>query len=74
MGKKQKILAFENSACLHCFQIIPVDEDDAEVDVTTDQIKETVTTREEHIVTSESKGGKCISLFSKQLWDVKLSI
>lgn len=42
-----------------------MDEDDAEVDVTTDQIKETVTTREEHIVTSESKGGKCISLFSK---------
>ncbi|XP_074911245.1 DNA topoisomerase 2-binding protein 1 isoform X2 [Buteo buteo] len=37
-------------------EIIPVDEDDAEVDVTTDQIKETVTTREEHIVTSESKG------------------
>lgn len=42
-----------------------MDEDDAEVDVTTDQIKETVTAREEHIVASESKGGKCTSLFSK---------
>ncbi|XP_068261378.1 DNA topoisomerase 2-binding protein 1 [Nyctibius grandis] len=37
-------------------EIIPVDEDDAEDDVTTDQIKETVTTGEEQIVTSESKG------------------
>ncbi|NXH13564.1 TOPB1 protein, partial [Bucco capensis] len=37
-------------------EIIPVDEDDAEDDVTTDQIKETVTTREEQIVYSKSKG------------------
>ncbi|XP_035405848.1 DNA topoisomerase 2-binding protein 1 isoform X1 [Cygnus atratus] len=37
-------------------EIIPVDEDDAEDDVTTDQIKETVCTGEEQIVTSESKG------------------
>ncbi|XP_013158549.1 DNA topoisomerase 2-binding protein 1 isoform X1 [Falco peregrinus] len=37
-------------------EIIPVDEDDAEDDGTTDQIKETVTTGEEQIVTSESKG------------------
>lgn len=35
-----------------------MDEDDAEDDVTTDQIKETVCTGEEQIVTSESKGGK----------------
>ncbi|NXO65385.1 TOPB1 protein, partial [Phainopepla nitens] len=37
-------------------EIIPVDEDDAEDDVTTDQIKETVTVGEEQIVASESKG------------------
>uniref|UniRef100_A0A8C0FK36 DNA topoisomerase II binding protein 1 n=1 Tax=Bubo bubo TaxID=30461 RepID=A0A8C0FK36_BUBBB len=37
-------------------EIIPVDEDDAEDDITTDQIKEVVTTGEEQIVTSESKG------------------
>ncbi|XP_050747994.1 DNA topoisomerase 2-binding protein 1 isoform X2 [Gymnogyps californianus] len=37
-------------------EIIPVDEDDAEDDVTTDQIKETDTTGEEQILTSESKG------------------
>ncbi|XP_075349429.1 DNA topoisomerase 2-binding protein 1 isoform X1 [Mycteria americana] len=37
-------------------EIIPVDEDDAEDDVTTDRIKEMVTTGEEQIVTSESKG------------------
>ncbi|XP_064907805.1 DNA topoisomerase 2-binding protein 1 isoform X2 [Columba livia] len=37
-------------------EIIPVDEDDDEDDVTTDQIKETVTTGDEQIVTSESKG------------------
>ncbi|NXE05262.1 TOPB1 protein, partial [Lophotis ruficrista] len=37
-------------------EIIPVDEDDAEEDVTPDQIKETVTTGEEQVVTSESKG------------------
>ncbi|NXK45234.1 TOPB1 protein, partial [Chauna torquata] len=37
-------------------EIIPVDEDDAEDDVTTDQIKEAVSTGEEQIVTSESKG------------------
>ncbi|XP_054671859.1 DNA topoisomerase 2-binding protein 1 isoform X2 [Grus americana] len=37
-------------------EIIPVDEDDAEDDATTDQIKETVTTGEEQIVTSEPKG------------------
>ncbi|NWH62691.1 TOPB1 protein, partial [Geococcyx californianus] len=35
---------------------IPEDEDYAEVDVTTDQIKEMATTGEEQIVTSESKG------------------
>lgn len=49
-----------------------MDEDDAEDDATTDQIKETVTTGEEQIVTSEPKGGKCKSLFSKQLWNIKL--
>ncbi|NXG17074.1 TOPB1 protein, partial [Grallaria varia] len=37
-------------------EIIPVDEDDAEDDVTTDQIKETDTIGEEHIKNSESKG------------------
>uniref|UniRef100_A0A663MEZ6 DNA topoisomerase II binding protein 1 n=1 Tax=Athene cunicularia TaxID=194338 RepID=A0A663MEZ6_ATHCN len=37
-------------------EIIPVDEDDAEDDITTDQIKEMVATEEEQIVTSESKG------------------
>ncbi|NXR79258.1 TOPB1 protein, partial [Pycnonotus jocosus] len=37
-------------------EIIPVDEDDAEDDVTIDQIKETVTVGEEQIVASESKG------------------
>ncbi|NWQ78149.1 TOPB1 protein, partial [Columbina picui] len=37
-------------------EIIPVDEDDDADDVTTDQIKETVTTGDEQIVTSESKG------------------
>ncbi|XP_053809726.1 DNA topoisomerase 2-binding protein 1 isoform X2 [Vidua chalybeata] len=37
-------------------EIIPVDEDDAEDNVTTDQIKETVTVGEEQIVASESKG------------------
>ncbi|XP_009975591.1 PREDICTED: DNA topoisomerase 2-binding protein 1 [Tauraco erythrolophus] len=37
-------------------EIVPVDEDDAEDDVTTDQIKEMVTIGEEQIVTSESKG------------------
>ncbi|NXX61277.1 TOPB1 protein, partial [Scopus umbretta] len=37
-------------------EIIPVDEEDAEDDVTTDQIKEAVTTGEEQIVTRESKG------------------
>ncbi|XP_010070867.1 PREDICTED: DNA topoisomerase 2-binding protein 1 [Pterocles gutturalis] len=37
-------------------EIIPVDEDDAEDDVTTDQIKETVITAEEQIVPSECKG------------------
>uniref|UniRef100_A0A8C8E8H1 DNA topoisomerase II binding protein 1 n=1 Tax=Otus sunia TaxID=257818 RepID=A0A8C8E8H1_9STRI len=37
-------------------EIIPVDEDDAEDDITTDQIKEVVTTEGEQIVTSESKG------------------
>ncbi|NXN86326.1 TOPB1 protein, partial [Bombycilla garrulus] len=37
-------------------EIIPVDECDAEDDVTTDQIKETVTVGEEQIVASESKG------------------
>ncbi|XP_009813790.2 DNA topoisomerase 2-binding protein 1 [Gavia stellata] len=37
-------------------EIIPVDEDDAEDDVTTEQIKETVTTGEEQIITSEAKG------------------
>ncbi|XP_010144579.1 PREDICTED: DNA topoisomerase 2-binding protein 1 [Buceros rhinoceros silvestris] len=37
-------------------EIIPVDEDDAEDDVTTDQIKESVTTEEEQTVTSDSKG------------------
>ncbi|XP_021386928.2 DNA topoisomerase 2-binding protein 1 [Lonchura striata] len=37
-------------------EIIPVDEDDAEDDATTDQIKETVTVGEEQIVASESKG------------------
>ncbi|NXD77020.1 TOPB1 protein, partial [Halcyon senegalensis] len=37
-------------------EIILVDEDDAEDDLTTDQIKETVTAEEEQIVTSESKG------------------
>ncbi|XP_053850713.1 DNA topoisomerase 2-binding protein 1 isoform X2 [Vidua macroura] len=37
-------------------EIIPVDEDDAEDDGTTDQIKETVTVGEEQIVASESKG------------------
>ncbi|XP_009954120.1 PREDICTED: DNA topoisomerase 2-binding protein 1 [Leptosomus discolor] len=37
-------------------EIIPVDEDDAEDDVTTDQIRETVTIGEEQTVTSESKG------------------
>nr|XP_009483682.1 PREDICTED: DNA topoisomerase 2-binding protein 1 [Pelecanus crispus] len=42
-------------------EIIPVDEDDAEDDVTTDQIKETVTTGEEQIVTSESKGGEFLT-------------
>lgn len=36
-----------------------MDEDDAEDDVTTDEIKEMVTAGEEQIVTSESKGGKC---------------
>lgn len=41
-----------------------MDEDDAEDDVTTDEIKEIVTA-EEQIVTSESKGGECKSLFSK---------
>lgn len=66
-------MMFENSTCLHWFQIIPVDDDDDEDDVTTDQIKETVTTGDEQIVTSESKGGKCKSLFSKQFWNIKLS-
>uniref|UniRef100_A0A8B9PBX6 DNA topoisomerase II binding protein 1 n=1 Tax=Apteryx owenii TaxID=8824 RepID=A0A8B9PBX6_APTOW len=37
-------------------EIIPVDEDDAEDDVTTNQIKETVPTRGEQIVASEAKG------------------
>ncbi|KAM6089006.1 DNA topoisomerase 2-binding protein 1 isoform 2-T2 [Chlamydotis macqueenii] len=37
-------------------EIIPVDDDDAEEDVTPDQIKEMVTTGEEQVVTSESKG------------------
>nr|XP_010300811.1 PREDICTED: DNA topoisomerase 2-binding protein 1 [Balearica regulorum gibbericeps] len=37
-------------------EIIPVDEDDAEDDASTDRIKETVTTGEEQIVASESKG------------------
>lgn len=51
-----------------------MDEDYAEEDVTTDQIKETVTVGEEQIVASESKGGKCKSLFSKYLWNIKLSV
>ncbi|NXC07493.1 TOPB1 protein, partial [Orthonyx spaldingii] len=37
-------------------EIIPVEEDDAEDDVTTDQIRETVTIGEEQIIASESKG------------------
>ncbi|XP_069716147.1 DNA topoisomerase 2-binding protein 1 [Phaenicophaeus curvirostris] len=37
-------------------EIIPMDEDDAEGDVTTDQIEEMVTTVGEQLVTSESKG------------------
>ncbi|XP_068863574.1 DNA topoisomerase 2-binding protein 1 isoform X1 [Aphelocoma coerulescens] len=37
-------------------EIIPVDEDDADDDVTTDQIKEMVTIGEEQVVASESKG------------------
>ncbi|XP_066049320.1 DNA topoisomerase 2-binding protein 1 [Chamaea fasciata] len=37
-------------------EIIPEDEDDAEDDVTTDQIKETVIVGEEQIAASESKG------------------
>ncbi|XP_066176992.1 DNA topoisomerase 2-binding protein 1 [Sylvia atricapilla] len=37
-------------------EIMSVDEDDAEDDVTTDQIKETVTVVEEQIAASESKG------------------
>ncbi|KAM6422581.1 LOW QUALITY PROTEIN: DNA topoisomerase 2-binding protein 1 [Rhynochetos jubatus] len=37
-------------------EIIPVDEDDAEDDVTTDQIKKMDTAGEEPVVTSESKG------------------
>ncbi|NXY47385.1 TOPB1 protein, partial [Ceuthmochares aereus] len=37
-------------------EIIPVDEDDAEGDVTTDQIKDLVTTGDEQLVTNESKG------------------
>ncbi|XP_035751590.1 DNA topoisomerase 2-binding protein 1 isoform X2 [Egretta garzetta] len=41
-------------------EIIPVDEDDAEDDVTTDEIKEIVTA-EEQIVTSESKGGEFLT-------------
>lgn len=57
-------MVFEKSTCLHWFQIIPVDEDDADDDVTTDQIKEMVTIGEEQVVASESKGGKCKSLFS----------
>ncbi|NXX74850.1 TOPB1 protein, partial [Urocolius indicus] len=37
-------------------EIIPMDEDDADDDLTTDQIKETVTTGEEQVMTNESKG------------------
>lgn len=62
---KKKKLVFEKSTCFHWFQIIPVDEDDAEDDITTDQIKEAVTVGEEQIVASESKGGKCKSLVSE---------
>lgn len=51
-----------------------MDEDDAEDDLITDQIKETVTVGDEQIVASESKGGKCKSLFSEYLWTIKLSI
>ncbi|NXS63818.1 TOPB1 protein, partial [Brachypteracias leptosomus] len=37
-------------------EIIPVDEDDAEDDVTPDQVKEAATTEEEQLAASESKG------------------
>lgn len=49
-------------------------EDDAEDDITTDEIKKTVNVGEEQIVASESKGGKCKSLFSEYLWTIKLSV
>lgn len=42
-----------------------MDEDDAEDDLTTDQIKETVGTGGEHVGISESRGGKYKSLFSE---------
>ncbi|OXB65945.1 hypothetical protein ASZ78_002693 [Callipepla squamata] len=53
----------------------PVDEDDAEDDLTTDQIKETVDTGEEHIGISESKGVLTQALemresFQKQLQEI----
>ncbi|KAK2517129.1 Topbp1 [Columba guinea] len=52
-------------------EIIPVDEDDDEDDVTTDQIKETVTTGDEQIVTSESKGAlEMRENFQRQLQEI----
>uniref|UniRef100_A0A8D2P4Z8 DNA topoisomerase II binding protein 1 n=1 Tax=Zosterops lateralis melanops TaxID=1220523 RepID=A0A8D2P4Z8_ZOSLA len=56
-------------------EIIPEDEDDAEDDVTTDQIKETITVGEEQIVASESKGVLTQALemrenFQKQLQEL----